>query len=223
VALFNVGIAGNVNLGSAVDSAILVVNGCTCSGSVIANAMSISDSVLVGSVFTVNASGQAVFRDCTFQPGANPVLTAASAAGAIFDGKSWQSFLGAGGSRSAGTSVLVAGGYNAGIVNGAALTGASTDVSLDGTSATAGFTGENSGNHYTCASPTPTTVSLKTGGALKGDTLLITKSNLGANALAVQDSTGVTLGTIPANSRGFVLAEFSGSEWVFSEGGSLAA
>jgi hypothetical protein len=122
--------------------------------------------------------------------------------------------------------VLVVGGYSGASVEGAALAAASTSVSLNGTGATAGFTGENSGNHYSTASVTPTSVTLLTGGGeLEGDTLLISRTaSVAADLAVVNGGVGAgTIGTIPTGTRGFVLARFDGTNWVFAEGGSLAA
>jgi hypothetical protein len=121
--------------------------------------------------------------------------------------------------------VLVVGGYLAGAVEGAALAAASTSVALNGTGATAGFTGSNSGNHYATASVTPTTVTLLTAGALVGDTMMITRTAVvAANLAVVNGGAGAgTIGTIPTGTKGFVLARFDGTNWVFTSGGSLAA
>jgi hypothetical protein len=97
---------------------------------------------------------------------------------------------------------------------------------IDGDTSQAGLNGAASEpfNHYSTSNGTPTTVTLKTGGGeLPGDTILITKTDLGANVLAVKNNAAVTIGTIPTNERGFVLARFNGSDWVFAEGGSLSA
>ena len=65
---------------------------------------------------------------------------------------------------------------------------------------------------------------LKGGGELPGDTILITrKTNVGAFTLSVHDSTDAVIGTIPVSARGFILAQYNGTEWVFSAGGSMLA
>jgi hypothetical protein len=212
---------GNINTGTTTTSAGVLLLESTCNGTIVALGITAIDSDIGASAITLEATtGVAQFVGCRFASA--PVLTALN--GALFDGTSWRSFMEAGGTRAAGTFVLVVGGYSAGSVEGAALTGASTNVSLNGTGATAGYTGENSGNHYSSASDTPTTVVLKTGGGeLPGDTMLITRTTLGTGALAVQNNAAATIGTIPVNARGFVLAQFNGSDWVFAEGGSMLA
>jgi len=207
----------SVDAGTADTSAVIIMDGCTPSGSVIGKMVEMFDCAVQASAVTARVTS--IFRDCTFT-----VVTTLTSPASSFDGQSWMSFFGIGGIRAAGTTVLVIGGFDGGSVPGAALTGASTDVSLNGTGATAGYTGENSGNHYTTSNGTPTTVTLKTGGGeLKGDTICITKTDLGANALAVKNNAAATIGTIPANERGSVVARFDGADWVFDQGGSLAA
>lgn len=221
---YNASLGGGINGGTgAANANIIVLNSNITSGTVSAKFLEAADSFLAVSAITVKDA--VLFFRCVFSAGTNPVLSfTAPSVNAFFDGPSWLSFLEAGGTRGAGTAVVVVGGYNGGNVEGAALTGASTDVSLNGVGATAGYTGENSGNHYTTSNGTPTSVTLKTGGGeKKGDTILISKTDLGANALAVKNNAAATIGTITANERGFVLAEFDGSDWVFAEGGSLAA
>jgi hypothetical protein len=221
LAAFEGATVGAINTGTALTSAGVLFLESVCNGTIAAQGITAIDSDIGASTITLNATvGVAQFVGCRFSSA--PLLTALN--GAFFDGPSWQSFMEAGGTRAAGTAVLVVGGYNGGSVEGAALTGASTNVSLNGTGATAGFTGNNSGNHYSTSNGTPTTVTLKTGGGeLVGDTILITKTDIGANILAVKNNAAVTIGTIPTLSRGFVLARFNGSDWVFAEGGSMLA
>jgi len=222
-ALFSNVSVGEIDAGTSSSSAAVGVFDCVVSGDILARVLAASDSTINSSAITVEATSPATFIGCTFT--ASTVLDCQL--GAHFDGRSWTSFVENGGTRAAtgtGTPVLVFGGYSGAGVEGAALTGASTSVSLDGTGATAGWTGQNSGNHYSTSNGTPTTVTLKTGGGeLPGDTILITKTDLGANVLAVKNNAAATIGTIPTNSRGFVLARFDGSDWVFEEGGSLLA
>lgn len=160
--------------------------------------------------------GAVSFSACTFF--AACVVTAATAS---FDSVSWASLMERGGSV-VGTA-LVVGGFNggAGAVEGAALTNANVSVSLNGGGATAGFTG--GGNHYTLLAATLTgahTVKLGTGGAENGDTLCITRQDVTANTYQVLDDTGANLGTLPVLSKGFVIARYNGTHWVFMSGGS---
>lgn len=218
-ALFYNATITSIDAGATADSALVILDGCTVNGTVTARTVEMFDCNSTATAIT--ALTTAIFRDTIFTAAAVLTVTTTSAS---FDGSSWMSFLGAGGTRAAGTAVLVVGGFDGAAVEGAALTGASTDVSLNGTGATAGYTGENSGNHYTTSNGTPTTVTLKTGGGeLKGDTICITKTDLGANALAVKNNAAATIATIPANERGSVVARFDGADWVFDQGGSLAA
>lgn len=218
---YNALIGADINAGTGAANAIVVLFNSVVHGSIIAKSFASFDSTIDAAAVTVSANSSAEFHNTDFQ--SSTVLTSVGGDN-TFDGPSWQSFVENAGTRAAGTAVLVAGGYNGGAVEGAALTGASTDVSLNGTGATAGYTGENSGNHYSTSNGTPTTVTLKTGGGEKpGDTILITKEDLGANVLAVKNNAAATIATIPTLSRGFVLARFDGSDWVFAEGGSLLA
>lgn len=216
----NVQVLGDINCGAGVDNAPVILTGGTItSGDITARVLSCDDAAIGSGAVTVNPAGFAQFHNSAF--GGAVVLTAAVS---LFDGPSWISFLENGGTRAVGTTVLVEGGYNGGAVEGAALTGASTNVSLNGTGATAGYTGENSGNHYTTSNGTPTTVTLKTGGGEKpGDTMLITKTDIGANVVAVKNNAGAQIASIPTLAKGFVLARFNGTDWVFVAGGSMLA
>ncbi len=223
-ALFlNAQIGGGIQAGTGVADATVAAFHCVVSGSVQARQLQAVDCFIASAAIACRDG--ALFQDCEFSPGSTPALGVSNAV-ANFDGQSWMSFMEAGGTRGAGTAVLVVGGYNGASVEGLALTGAATTVTLDGTGAvTAGYTGENSGNHYTSTNDTPTSVTLETDGALIGDTMLITKGTFGANALAViNGGAGAgTIGTVPTLARGFVLARFNGTNWIFAEGGSLLA
>lgn len=221
-------ISGNLEAGFTSNSADVVLVHSVCQGDVSAKALEAIDSQFNSSAITVNDSQPAVFTGCEFTPGSNPVLTCL--AGATFDGPSWRSFLEAGGTRSVGTIVLVVGGYSGGSAEGATTlptaTG-TTNVSLNGTGATAPFTGENSGNHYlsTGLNADGAVIKIKTGGGERsGDTMCITKVDTAAHALTIQNNAGTVIGVIPSGSRGFVLAEFLSAvgDWFFAEGGSLA-
>lgn len=220
----DINIAG-ITAGTGASSAIVLIFSTTCTGAITARSLVVEDSIISSSAITTREA--AAFTNCSFSAGSNTVLTVPG--GAAFDGLSWVTFIEAGGTRApgdAGTTVLVYGGYLGSPVEGAALTGAATNVSLNGTGASVGFQGANSGNHYTTSNGTPTSVTLLTGGGeLAGDTMRITKTDLGANALAVINGGGGggTIGTIPANNRGSVLARFNGTNWIFVDGGALAA
>jgi hypothetical protein len=222
VEFFNVSV-NDIDTGTDIPARAAVVGVHTqFSGAISGSSFEAIDCILNVSTISVNAIGQASFIGCAFIPGSNPALTCL--AGSLFDGPSWRSFLEAGGTRTAGTVVLVVGGYSGGEIRGADLTSASTSVSLNG-GVGSDFTGSNSGNHYVSSSVTPTSVTLLTSGALPGDTILITRTSSEASNLAVKNSVGAVIATIPTGSRGFVLAQFDGglSEWIFAEGGALAA
>lgn len=178
------------------------------------------------SATSISVFASAEFEGCSFRLGSAPTIMGPIA---TFDGTSWNSFVEAGGMRATGTVVLVKGGANGALVEGVPLsTGglASVSVSIDGSGATAGFTGEYCGNHYSTASVTQTSVTLLTGGSLNvGDTMLITRTAVVASNLAViNGGAGAgTIGTIPTATKGNVLARFDGTNWVFISGGSLAA
>lgn len=219
---FNTTIRNALNAGASSNNASVVCQGCSIQGDISGRTIAAVECSISCNTIT-SFSDTTLFRS-TFGIGTTPSLRSPSA---IFDGSSWQSFLEAGGTRFVGTVVLVNGGANGALVEGAPLpaTG-SVSVSLNGMGATAGYTDENCGNHY--STPTPITgdltVTLKTGGGeLVGDTMLITKSDLSAHNLIVHNNAGGQIATVPSSSRGFVLARYNGSDWVFAEGGSLAA
>lgn len=226
VAFMNAQCLGDLTAGIATTSAQVGLTDSSVIGSISANALVCQRSNLQSPAIGVrDGGGGAVFLSTTFLGACVLKSVLSGGAGvASFDGPSWSSFREKGGTRFTGTAVLVKGGYSGGAVEGAALTAASTSVSLNGTGATAGFTGENSGNHYTTSNGTPTTVTLKTGGGeLPGDTILITKTDLGANVVAVKNNAGGQIASIPTLAKGFVLAQFNGSDWVFASGGSMLA
>lgn len=219
ISLNNAQCTGVLNAGATANSAVVILAGGSIVGDNLTAKSLLCDHAVIQADVTVNSAGFAIFVETQF--GGSCALTAATSS---FDANSWLSFLANGGTRVAGTTVLVTGGASAALVEGAALTAASTSVSLNGTGATAGFTGENSGNHYSTSNGTPTTVTLKTGGGEKiGDTMLITKTDLGANVVAVKDNAGAQIASIPTLAKGFVLARYNGTDWVFVEGGSMLA
>jgi hypothetical protein len=224
VLMFNVTVGGVINCGVTADSSALSLDNCVCNDDVAARLLAATSTVFNTSDIVVAAAGTAEFYDCRFL--AQPTLTALNSA--TFDGTSWKSFLEALGTRTAGTVVLVVGGYSGAQVEGASLptTGVNTDVSLNGTGASVGYTGSNSGNHYqlTGLNADGASITFKLGGGEKiGDTIAVTKADLAAHAYAVKNNGGATIATIPSGGRGFVVARYDGTEWVFLEGGSLAA
>jgi len=211
--------------GSGANSASLFVNVCSVlAGDITAFSVVSNNSLLsVNSITTANAGGS-TFRSTQFNN--HPCLLTCFA-GASFDGPSWRSFKESGGTRSAGTTVLVQGGYSGGSVEGATLPSTGTvNVSLNGNGATTGYTGNNSGNHYETPGLTaPLTVKLLVGGGeLDGDTLLISKSSFGSFTITVTNSASSILGVIPSGNRGFLLARYKASDgdWVFEQGGFLS-
>ena len=225
---YNALVAGaGIDAGSTGDSAaVAIISSIVAGAGIAARSLSVVDSSL--DVPIITTSDSAVFKNVDFTAGGNPVLT--SGGTAFFDGPSWISFLEAGGTRAAGTIVLVKGGYNGGDNPGAALpTTGQTNVSLNGTGATAGYTGEDSGNHYSVVSDLTgdAEVQLLTGGGeLAGDTMLITRVTTGgAFTLTVFNNAGATIGEIPVSSQGFILAEIppGGTDWVLAQCGYLPA
>jgi hypothetical protein len=217
-----------INAGSASNSASVSLANSACEN-VTARSINASDTTFNASAITVNSAGSAIFSNCQFTAG--PALTCIN--GAHFDGPSWRSFVEAGGTRApagdAGTPVLVVGGYNGAPVEGADLTNANVVVSLNGAgTTTAGFAGSNSGNHYSSSGISAArAVTLLPEGARDGDTMLITKKDLAAFTLTINNggtSPGI-IGVIPASNRGSVLAQFNAStgDWVLAQCGSLAA
>lgn len=216
---------GNLNAGSGLSSAVVTVADSSVFGIAAAGSLRAIGSSF--SVSSITVSGTSFFTNCQFAPGSNPVLNPALS-GNQFDGPSWRSFIQAGGTRSVGTTVLVQGGYSGAPVEGANLPNAAgpTNVSLNGGNATAGFTGNNSGNHYTVfALGQDSVVVIKTGGGeLDSDTMLITKNNPSAFALTVRNNSGTTLAILPANTRGFVRAQYSAAvgDWLLAECGTAS-
>lgn len=226
VSFTNATIQTGVSCGVATSSARVMFDNCAISGSVTAKGVTARLTTFNLLSILTNDTEVSTFADCQFTSATS--LTALSYA--QFDGVSWSSFVGAGGTRTAGTVVLVTGGYNGAAVEGAALPtgGVNTNVSLNGSGASAGYTGSDSGNHFSSAGLAADGASVTLivgGGELGGDTILITKTDLAAHALDVKNGAGVTIGVIPSGERGFVLARFDSgiSQWVFSAGGSLAA
>ncbi len=200
---------------------IVVLADSICFGSITAKILEAQDSEF--STTSITCSSFAEFLGSQWQ-----TATVLDCPNTVFDSTSWHSFLGAGGTRAVGTVVLVEGGYSGAGVEGANLLsdGSTTGVSLNGTGASVGYSGEHSGNHYQIVglSMAGGAVVLQTGGGEKpGDTILITKPDFAAQAYAVKNNAAVTIATIPTLAQGFVLARFNGSDWVFEEGGSLLA
>ena len=222
IVIFNATIRDELNAGATANSAVVVCENAVIDGDVSAQSLgSVNSRFDVGAI---TLFGEATFFTSEFSLSSNTLLTCPLS---LFDGSSWASFVSAGGTRDVGSVVLTVGGANGALVEGANLTDADVSVSLNGTGATAGFTGENSGNHYSSSVTLGgnRAVTLKTGGGESvGDTMLITRTSIAdAHTLAVKNNAGTVIGTIPNSSRGFVLARYNGSDWVFVEGGSLAA
>ncbi len=218
--LTNVSATGAIDAGVAATSADLVVESSKLLGAVTAPSADIRNSEIRSAALTFGTSG--VFINCLFLDGVHVLTSPLS----IFDGDSWTNFVRDGGTRAVGSVVLVRGGYNGAPVAGAALTNADVSVALNGTGATAGFTAENSGNHYTSSVVLTAnhTVTLLTAGAQTGDTMLITRStDADAFTLSVINGGGGagTIGVIPVSSLGYVLSRFNGVDWIFVSGGNL--
>ncbi len=222
ILLLNVNLSGGINAGTSSSSAFLNISNSTVDGAITCNGLQAFNSLFNSGNITCSTVGAVQFIGCQFGV-SGQVLTAA--AGALFDGPSWQSFLGAGGTRSVATAVLVQGGYNGAEVLGARITGiaGNVNVSLNGVGATAGFTAGHSGNHYTVDTLVGnSSVTLKNGGGERvGDTILITKF-FDFLALSVKRNDGTILATIAAGGVGFVLAQFTGTNWQLAESGGTS-
>lgn len=215
VYFLNANVVGSIDCGSAGNSAALNLRDSTVQGNITSNGLIADGSIIDSPQITMAVAATASFRNCEFTGGA--LLTCP--AGATFDGPSWRTLVSTGGGRVPGTIILVTGGYSAAAVEGATLpTSGTTAVSLNGTGATSGYTGSNSGNHYTTPALTgASTVHLLTGGGeLAGDTILITKSGSAAT-LNVTNNAGASLAIVLSGSIGFVLAQFNGTDWVLAE------
>lgn len=202
-------------------------------GSVTGAALLARRTSFIAATITVNTGSTMSFQQCTFTASATLV---AGAAGVItMDGPSWASFLEAGGTVTSGI-VLIVGGSQAGLVRSpptaasggsTSLGDASVSISLNGTGATAGFTG--GGNLYEAKSTLTAsrTITIKTGGGEQnGDTIDIVRSSVtGAFTLVVNNNAGTGIGTIAASSRGFLRAQFNttiANDWGMVAGGSFS-
>lgn len=195
--------------------AAIILDGSQLNGAITCKSLTATRTGFASSAITVNSGASITFTQCTFT--AATVLTAGAAGTITFDGPSKRSFDEAGGSVASGI-VLVVGGYLAAEQTGAnyADNAATTNLSLNGTGASAGFTG--GGNHYTIPAATlggnRTAKLLTGGGEAKGDTLLITRNDVTANTFTVQDDTGATLMVMIASKLSFGLFTFNGTHWV---------
>lgn len=195
--------------------------GCIIAGNVSSSANQSCVDCQFSGTTAITAGGSIGFENCTFSSAL--LVTSASIS---FDGPSYRSFLEAGGTCS--TIPLIIGGYQGAAAEGAALTDANVQVSLDGTDATAGFTG--GGNHYTFTATLATTsrtvraLAPLGGGQQPGDTIgfTIINTNEGGFNYNVADDVGTHQTTIPAGMRGFCILEFNGTHWVFREAGQVS-
>lgn len=233
--LLNATIIGNINCGAGANNASLESVGAAIGGTVTAHSATFIGTQIQSSAITLFTSG--VFDDCFFGFGQNCVLTTGTgtANANTFDGPSWRSFVSSGGTRATGVVVVVIGGFFAGAVYGAALpTGAGpTTVSINGTGASVGYTGSNSGNVYASSGllANSTVQVLNGGGESVGDTVCITKTDLAAFSLTVKNNAGTTIGVIPANDRGSIVLVRAGAsaiggitnDWALATCGALAA
>jgi len=124
---------------------------------------------------TLNAAGGFTFNQATFSQACALIGPTAH-----FDGPSWSAFLDADGTYSPTTVVTVTGGFIAGQVPGANITGNAT-LSLDGVGASAGFT--QGGNWYTATALPVGTSTVALNGADPGDTICITRTDATPGAI----------------------------------------
>lgn len=213
-----------LNAGASSTSPNVACFGCAIGGNI--SGKNISAILCSISCDTIVSFDEATFFQTEFGLSTNPVITSPFS---TFDGPSYASFVNAGGTRAIGSVVCTNGGADGALVEGANLpTGAvSTNVSFDGIGATAGFTGENCGNHYSSSGLVGNgdVVMLPGVAAVTGDTMVITKKDLAAHTLTVHNGGGApgVLAVIPSGSRGFVKARYDGTNFVLVEAGSLAA
>jgi hypothetical protein len=209
-------IGGACNLGTATTVASIVYGG-QVTGLLTAKAVNaVGGSLSSVTIAAGNATATNFFQ--TTWSGV-PVLTGGAGSFANFDGPSWRAFLSTGGTVTGGIVPLVIGGYSGGEVAGAALTNADVTVALNGVGATAGFTG--GGNHYTISGGLTGghIVTLGTGGAKVGDTILITRTDTTANTYTVKDDAATTLFVMPVSKSNFALCTFNGTHFVLTEMG----
>jgi hypothetical protein len=221
--LLNYSVTGTINCGSTANSAAMIAtNGIFSGGPITVKSLTavgcqFAESINFGSAVT------AKFTGCQFT--GSPVITGGNATTStvLMDGPSWKSFQENGGTVATGIAMVI-GGYSGGAVAGQVLTNANVSVGLNGTGATAGFTG--GGNWYSLNAATLTgahTVTLLTGaGELPGDTILITRVDDTANTYTVINGGvgGGNIAVLPANVKGSCLASFNGVNWVLADGGS---
>ena len=225
---YNTIVNGNISAGADTpvsgSRAVVGLLDSSCNGAISAFSFAASGSSFLGPSIAVNPAGLADFVNCIFSKGTSPALTALG--GAQFDGPSWRSFAEAGGTRTTDTVVLVTGGYSGAAVEGHDLPDSDASVSLNGLAGGSTFTGSDSGNHYSSNGITNNrAVTLLIGGGEEvGDTICITKLDTAAHDLVIKNNGGVTIATIQASGRGFVLAQYvagSVNDWVFAQGGAL--
>ena len=219
----NSSVLGGINADNVRANAAAVI----CNGAQIVGAIAASALDAINSAFgspSINTFGLQTYARCTFGLGTTPLITTTQAE---FDGSSWISFVEAGGTRAVGTIVVVDGGADGALVEGALLptTGVNTNVSFDGSGASVGFTGENCGNHYSStglAADGASVTFVPSAIASTGDTMVITKTDLAAHALTINNggATPSLLATIPSGNRGFVKARFDGLNFVLVEIGT---
>jgi len=236
VSVQNYAILGACNLGHAATSAtLLAFYGAAFNGAVTALSVGAIGAQFGAACAAINVHSTATFYGCLFAAGTGIVLTTDTAGSFIsFDGPSYLSFVEAGGTVAGGGIVVVVGGYKGAAVEVAALPTAPAApvlVSINGTGASAGFTG--GGNHYQSTGLTgnATVQVLNGGGEHVGDTVRITKTDLAAHTLTVENNAGTTIAVIPSADRGFVELQRVGAtayagitnDWALAGCGSLVS
>jgi hypothetical protein len=172
-----------------------------------------------GSSFTVSTTAEFLF-DATFYS-SNPVISGGSQA--TFDGPSWASFRGAGGTVVPPMVAVVRGGYLAGDVPGADYVDQATPVTvaIDGGGASPGYT--TGGNHTTVPPGTLTAdrvLVLGTSGASSGDSYKITRLDAGPFTFTVQNDDGSMSDVMPAGKMSSSLWTFDGTHFQLTDPGN---
>jgi len=222
VAVIGTGVTSGINCGTSGTSAILEILNAPVNGDISTPSLLAEQAAINSGSITVRT--QAQFVGCTFL-GAPALSSVLAGAVARFDGPSWASFLGSGGTIGANIVVLITGGYNQGIVPGGALANnADSTVSLDGG---VGGNVTPAGNEYAVTGLTAAhSCQIQNSGAERaGDTIAIRKPDDAAFAYTIKNNAGGTIGILPAGSMGWLVARFDGTDWVqfqFGAGVTLA-
>jgi hypothetical protein len=179
--------------------------------------------ILNGALYTIDAASSVEFLDCQFT--GTPVISGGVQAN--FDGPSYSSFVSAGGTVTAPMVPLVVGGYNASIVDlndTLFLVSGTVAIAINGVGATAPYT--QGGNHYTYTAGSLAggagILNVLAAGAKSNDTMRITRNDVSANTVTINDAASATLLVVlPVTKQAFADLEFNGTNWALIAMGTI--